>query len=275
MTFDLKGDVQMRTLIPPAVGVHPRRSRPRPLWPLPYVSEPTLRVALPDGTQAQLPGVVWPHMDSWMQSADASRPAPIEIVTLTRAQSNVYVDRWHDLGAETRRYGYAAFAMVVFGEVLAVATSGTTASASVDQKTGLSRLNTIELTRLCRSPDPKAKGVLRAMLRLYRDFLALGYPPKNSKSQPTSALVSYSLPGKLGGDLYRCDGWYRLRDCKPWGGGGTWSTGSRVAGGGPEALWIYPICPQLTDIVERRRRDAVAARRRIAAQAADDKQGGR
>ena len=143
---------------------------------------------------------------------------------------------WHDLGAETRPFAYTAFALYVQDEPVAVATAGTTVSASVDQSAGLDRLNTIELTRICRSPAPIAKGVLRAMLRLWRDFLAVPYwmfRPDIEKR----ALITYSLPGKKGGDLYRFDGWRRLRDCRPWHGNGTWQHGSRV--GTPEALWVY------------------------------------
>ncbi len=239
-----------------AGAIAPTRLR-RPVWPLPYVAAPTLRVALPNGKQLQLPGTLWPDLDAWTASADRSVPAPIEILVLTRKQANVHVGAWHDLGPETRCFGYAAFAMVVFGEVLAVATSGSTMSASVDQTLGLSRRNTIELTRLCRSPQEKARGTLRAMLRLYRDFLATGYPPKNRCAEPTRALVTYSMPGRCG-DLYRFDSWFRVRGCKPWGGGATWSGPSRVDGlGADKALWVYPI-PGTGDaaraVLERRRR---------------------
>jgi len=126
--------------------------------------------------------------------------------------------------------------LYVAGEPLAVATAGTTASASVDQSVGLNRLNTIELTRLCRSPDPKAKGTLRAMLRLWRDFLAVPSWPFRPDVEKR-ALVTYSLPGKRGDELYRFDGWVRLRCCRRWYGDGTWQHGLRV--GKPEALFVY------------------------------------
>jgi hypothetical protein len=149
----------------------------------------------------------------------------------------VLTGAWHDLGEETRPFSYTAFGLYVQGEPVAVATAGTTVSPSVEASAGLDRLNTIELTRICRSPAPAAKGVLRAMLRLWRDFLAVpywSYRPDVAKR----ALVTYSLPGKNGGDLYRFDGWVRLRPCRPWHGNGTsWQRGSRV--GTPEALWAY------------------------------------
>jgi hypothetical protein len=220
---------------------------PPPRWPtsaippLPEIdrSPPTIQVALPDGQQAQLPGVLWPNPSVWTLTArTTSSPArpPIEIRQLTRKQANVLTGAWHDLGEETRPFSYTAFGLYVSGEPVAVATAGTTVSASVQASAGLDRLNTIELTRICRSPAPAAKGVLRAMLRLWRDFLAVPYwtfRPDVDKR----ALVTYSLPAKRGGDLYRFDGWVRLRACRSWHGNGTWQHGSRV--GTPEALWVY------------------------------------
>ena len=207
--------------------------------PLPEIdrSPPVIHVALPDGGQGQLPGVLWPNPSVWALSEHtprASRP-PIEIRQLTHKQANVLTGAWHDLGEETRPFSYTAFALYVQDEPVAVATAGTTVSASVEQSAGLNRLNTIELTRICRSPARHARGVLRAMLRLWRYFLAVPYwtfRPDVAKR----ALVTYSLPGKTG-NLYRFDGWVRLRGCRPWHGNGTWQHGSRV--GKPAALWVY------------------------------------
>jgi hypothetical protein len=178
----------------------PPPSSARAIPPLPDVdrSPPAIQVALPHGGQTQLPGVLWPNPSVWTLSDSLPRTAdpPIAIRQLNRKQANVLTGAWHDLGAEARPFAYTAFALYVQDEPVAVATAGTTVSASVDQSAGLDRLNTIELTR-----------------------------------------VTYSLPGKKGGDLYRFDGWRRLRDCRPWHGNGTWQHGSRV--GTPEALWVY------------------------------------
>ena len=201
-------------------------------------SPPVIRVALPGGGQAQLPGVLWSNPSVWALSerTPPTSGPPIEIRQLTRKQSNVLTGAWHDLGEETRPFSYTAFALYVQDEPVAVATAGTTVSASVEQAAGLDRLNTIELTRICRSPAPAAKGVLRAMLRLWRDFLAVEFWTYRL-DVAKRALVTYSLPGKHGGDLYRFDGWVRLRSCRPWHGNGTWQHGSRV--GTPQALWVY------------------------------------
>jgi hypothetical protein len=161
---------------------------------------------------------------------------PVAIRQLTRKQANVLTGAWHDLGAETRPFAYTAFGLYVQDEPIAVATAGSTVSASVERSAGLERINTIELTRICRSPAPAAKGVLRAMLRLWRDFLAVPYWTFRPDVEKR-ALITYSLPGKRGGELYRFDGWLRMRGCRPWHGNGTWQRGSRV--GTPEALWVY------------------------------------
>ena len=64
------------------------RGPQRPLWPLPYVARPTLRVMLPDGSQATLPGDDWANLTAWMISADSSRPPAVTFRTLTRKDVN-------------------------------------------------------------------------------------------------------------------------------------------------------------------------------------------
>lgn len=208
--------------------------------PLPAIDRtpPAIQIALPDGRQTQLPGVLWPNPAVWELATrtPGAGPPPIEVRQLKRKQSNVLTGAWHDLGAETRLFSYTAFGLYVLDEPIAVATAGTTVNASVEQSAGLNRVNTIELTRICRSSAPHAKGVLRAMLRLWRDFLAVPYWAFRTDVEKR-ALVTYSMPGKKGGNLYRFDGWVRLRDCRPWHGNGTWQNGSRV--GTPEGLWVY------------------------------------
>jgi hypothetical protein len=219
----------------PPVG----RYAPEAMPALPDVdgTPPAIHIALPDGGQARLPGYLWPNTAVWdLADRTSGGPPPITIRQVKRKQSNPLVGAWHDLGEETRLFSYTAFVLYVLDEPVAVATAGTTVSSSVDQSLGLDRLNTVELTRICRSNTPRAKGVLRAMLRLWRDFLAVPYWTWRTDVDKR-ALVTYSLPGKKGGDLYRFDGWVRLRPCRPWHGPGKWQSGSRV--GTPEALWAF------------------------------------
>ena len=93
------------------------------------------RSRCPTGRQAQLPGVLWPNPSVWTlndrTAAHCARP-PIEIRQLTRKQANVLTGAWHDLGEETRPFAYTAFGLYVSGEPVAVATAGTTVSASVE-----------------------------------------------------------------------------------------------------------------------------------------------
>ena len=37
----------------------------------------------------------------------------------------------------------------------------------------------------------------------------------------------YISSGGTEGHIYRTDGWIRLRDCKPWGGAGTWQNSGK------------------------------------------------
>ncbi len=206
---------------------------------LPATTAPTIAIAMPDGRQLELPGETWPKPEVWAASERRTAfgaPPAIEIRKLTRIEANRLAGDWHPLGAETRPFGYHAFALFVKGIPLALATAGSTHSATVDTALGLHRRNVIELTRLCRSPEQQAEGSLRVMLRVWRDFLALTYWPYFPDTEKV-ALVSYSMPGKAG-HIYRHDGWERVRGCAGSGGGGTWSSAPR-AGRRPEGLWVY------------------------------------
>ncbi len=213
---------------------------PAAIAPLAPVNPPSIAVAMPDGSTVQIPGAQWPQPDVWAASERRAllgeRP-PVQIRRLTRKEANLLAADWHPLGAETRPFGYHAFALFVAREPLALATAGRAHSAIVNGPLGLRRENCVELTRLCRSPQAKAHGSLRVMLRLWRDFLAIPYWPYYAHVEKV-ALISYSMPGKSG-HVYRHDGWERVRACKRSGGGGRWARPSRVGSLGPEALWVY------------------------------------
>ena len=104
--------------------------------PLPDIDRapPAIRVALPHGGQARLPGVLWPNPSVSTLSDRLPRTAapPIEIRQLNRKQAIVLTGAWHDLGAETRPFAYTAFGLYVQDELVAVATAGSTVSASGD-----------------------------------------------------------------------------------------------------------------------------------------------
>ena len=254
------------SVVPPTGGAPPLFDV-RAIPPLVATPPALITVALPDGGQAQIPGVLWPARELWAESerrTRAGRSPAIEIRQLTRKEANVLAEAWSPLGAETRPFGYHAFALFVKGEPIALATAGSTVSASVDHELGLHRHNVIELTRLCRSDDPAAAKSLRVILRLWREFLATPYWPYYPDTTKV-ALVTYQFPGTEG-HIYRTDGWVRLRDCKRWGGPGTWQNGSRT-GSHPDGLWAYFLPghrpANLKAVLARRRRerDELAERR--------------
>ncbi len=205
--------------------------------PLPRlrVHTPAIRVALPDGSQGELPGVLWPELARTVAASGGGGSAPIVgIYASDKKVANLFYDRWHDLGACHRPFGRQDFALRVGNEVVAMATSCSTVNTSV---TGtLKRRNTVDLARI--AATSRHKHALRAMLRLYRLYLAPLWAPRY---WTIDAVVAHALPGRKGGQLYRFDGWTHIRDCKKSGGGGTYSRQSVTndIGDGIKSLWGF------------------------------------
>lgn len=199
---------------------------------------PVLRVALPDGDQGQLPGVLWPAALAGQLAADAGNDgrgfgALLEVAQIGRKDADALLEAWeHPLGACRRPFGRQDFALMFLGDPVAVVTSASTVSANVIDD--LHRRNVVELARLCRHPDhPHA---LRAMLRLWRCYMAQRWPYWS-----VTACVAYGLPGTPG-DLYRFDGFTRLRVCGTSGGGGTWTSRKpqvNALADGRKTLWAW------------------------------------
>lgn len=180
-------------------------------------------VGLPGGVQGTLPGLFWPELRSTGGSA------PVSVIRVERGVANELLVEWdHPLGPCTRPFGREYFVLVVSGEPVALASSVSTVSAPVYQQ--YTRRNVVELGRLARSP--RHPHALRAMLRLWREYLAPMWA-----YWPVEAAVSYALPGTTG-DLYRFDGWKKVRECRPWAGGGTRARPPRKIEG-VKSLWIY------------------------------------
>ena len=127
--------------------------------------------------------------------------------------------------------------MAVNGTCVAVSISASAISATVEQ---MPRPELVDLARIAR--HPKHPTVMRAMLRLWRDYLAPDFRigPDWTDTTMRSA-VSYALPGKAG-NLYRFDGWIDLGPRKPWAGAATWSRPSvaNTIDDGVKNLWAYP-----------------------------------
>ncbi|MGY2116671.1 hypothetical protein ACW9HR_22425 [Nocardia gipuzkoensis] len=125
-----------------------------------------------------------------------------------------------------------------------------TINASVAKKEhGLHRYNTVDLARIARSPDRRDRQCLRAVLRIARDYLAplwLGtYPNWDARSAELSgqtqiaALSSTSLPGTPG-NMYRFDGFERIRVSKgPKGGGHQRASIANTIHDGARGPWVY------------------------------------
>src|ERR1039458_5780198 len=121
-TVLLDGARALRALPPPSLDL-------AQIPPLQHAAPPTIGIAMPDGSQTELPGALWPEPDLWAASerrARAGAPPAIEIRRLTRAESNVLAADWHPLGAETRPFGYHAFALFLKNEPVALASAGLT-----------------------------------------------------------------------------------------------------------------------------------------------------
>jgi hypothetical protein len=143
----------------------------------------------------------------------------------------------HPLGPCNRPFGVDRWALVVAHRPVAVAVTASIVSPTLrdDANRTWQRREVVELARIARHPDEPWS--MRVMLRLWREALVSEWPHWNP-----DLLVSYALPGTTG-DLYRFDGWTKVREVKPSspGAGSTWSKPSksdRVADG-RKTLWVY------------------------------------
>jgi hypothetical protein len=183
-----------------------------------------IQLAGPGGEQVSLPGLLWPQ----------GRPGandPIYFGDMPIKDANRLLELWdHPLGPCRRPYGMEAWGLAVDGVAVSVTISASTVSTTVE---GMRRQQLVDLARIARHPDHP--GVLRAMLRLWRDYLAQRW-----HYWPVDAAVCYALPGKTG-NLYRFDGWQKVGQRPPSGGGGTWSRrpAANALADGRKTLWMY------------------------------------
>jgi hypothetical protein len=186
--------------------------------------------------QLALPGTLWPA------GCDRGQGNPIFFSEITLDQANELIEAFgHPLGPFNRSFGYQAWALAVDGKAAAVAVSGSTVGAT---SAGYKRAQVVDLARIARHPGHP--GILRVMLRLWRDYLAGRWD-----YWPVQAAVSYALPGREG-NLYRFDGWTFYGYCKPWAGGGTWSKPSKAneMADGVKKLYCYRYPPAAYLIAE-------------------------
>jgi len=198
---------------------------------------PLIHVAGKD-QQLTLPGMLWPA------GRNRGQGDPLFFEEIDKRQANELIAAFgHPLGEYNRSFGYKAWGLAIDGKAVAVAVSGSTVGAT---SAGYSRYEVVDLARIARHPDHP--GIMRVMLRLWRDYLAGRWDYWDA---PVHAAVSYALPGKEG-NLYRFDGWKFYGKCKPWAGGGeqSWSNPSKAneMDDGIKSLWYYPYPSAARDI---------------------------
>jgi hypothetical protein len=162
--------------------------------------------------------------------------SPVAVIALTRGQANDCLTRWeHSLGPCDRPFEQNQHGLVVAGDIIAVTTTASIVSPTLtDEREHVwNRSQVVELARIC----AVKRWATRPMLRLWREVLAFEW-----ESWPVQAAFSYATPGKRG-DIYRFDGWTRVRQVKKAspGKGSTWATGSATdaIGDGKKTLWTY------------------------------------
>lgn len=152
-----------------------------------------------------------------------------------------------------RPFGKVAFVMEDRGRPCAVMVLASTINASVCAPMGLHRYNTVDIARICRSPDRRDDKCLRAALRITREYLVpvwleQDYPRWRARSAEAAgrafpridAVCANSMPGKADGDLYRFDGFTHVRTSAGKKGGGRQnpSKAEQIADGN-RGLWVY------------------------------------
>jgi hypothetical protein len=145
-------------------------------------------------------------------------------------EANWYLVQWeHKLGPVNRPFHMEAFSLEIQGRIIAVAVSASTISKIAG---GYQRQELVELARLASCE----RWANRLMLRLWREACAPRWACWSVK-----AAISYHHNELHNGDLYRFDGWEKIReDCGSLGGG-TWSRkryGSDVVHG-KKTLWLW------------------------------------
>jgi len=153
--------------------------------------------------------------------------------------ANALLVEWeHKLGPCERPFGSEAFVLELDGRPISVSISASTVSDTVAGKdrAGLrvewERGEVVELARLA----SVNRWVNRIMLRLWRETCGPRWA-----YWPVKAAISYSKNALHTGDLYRFDGWERIKTDAGSSGGGTY-TRKRYADDvvlGSKSLWMW------------------------------------
>ncbi len=159
--------------------------------------------------------------------------APVTCGSFDMDEGNALIVKWgHRLGAMNRPFSQRAYALMLDDRPISIAMSASTVSATVG---GYSRKQIVELGRLCSAPG--FNWATRVMIRLWREVFARRWPDW----EPELA-ISYQQNAHYTGNIYRFDGWTKVRDDAGKSlGGGTW-TRKRASDDptvGSKSLWLW------------------------------------
>lgn len=152
-------------------------------------------------------------------------PVPVEVA------NELLVYFGHDLGPCNRPFRQKGYALELDGRPVAVAVSAFIVNGPIRCAHGVyERGETVELARLAGE-----RWANRVMLRVWREACGPRWP-----GGPGIA-VSYSRNARHRGDLYRFDGWEKVREDAGSSGGGSWSRKRYAtdAAYGPKTLWVW------------------------------------
>jgi hypothetical protein len=134
----------------------------------------------------------------------------------------------HWLGGCNRPFGRQSFGLFLGGELVSVAVSASTVNAKCG---GYDRQEVVELARLASHPDHR--DMTRVCLRLWRKVAGELW---SRKYWPVEALVSYSDNTRHKGDIYRFDGWKKIKEVPGGIAGGNWNRGKKY---NPKTIWSW------------------------------------
>jgi hypothetical protein len=159
----------------------------------------------------------------------------VSCIQIDNAEANSLLDAWgHQLGAVNRPFRQIAYALTIGDQRVAVAVSASIVSATVID---YQRKDVVELARLC--ADPAQRWATRPMLRIWRSVLAQRWP-----DWPIRAAISYSHNALHTGDIYRFDGWTRVRtDAGRSGGTSHGKPRDPLRASSRKTLWLYAYDP--------------------------------
>ena len=160
--------------------------------------------------------------------------APAGFDTLDMDEGNRLLVKWgHRLGELHRPFSSRCYVMLVDAEPVSLAMSASSMGTPV---AGYQRRQVVELARLCSAPGHS--WATRVMIRVWREVFGPRWPDWRPE-----AAISYHQNAHHTGNIYRFDGWEKLREDAghPAGKTSTWSHSLKPGDPayGPKTLWLW------------------------------------